>query len=128
MPSASTSEISAGADQLSHANEVRLVGRVAAAAEARELPSGDVLVAFRLVVERPAEDPTRARRRAPTVDTLDCAAWQPGVRRSVVRWAEGDVVEVIGSLRRRFWRGASGAASRTEVEVRRARRLRRGER
>ena len=33
------------------ANEVRLAGRLAAAAEERALPSGDVLVSFRLVVQ-----------------------------------------------------------------------------
>ncbi len=34
-------------------NEVLLVGRVAAVAEERELPSGDLLSTFRLVVDRP---------------------------------------------------------------------------
>jgi single-strand DNA-binding protein len=101
-------------------NEVRLVGRLAAAAEEKQLPSGDVLVTFRLVVDRP---PAHRRERSPTVDTIDCSAWRADVRRSVRRWQAGDTIEVSGALRRRFWRGASGAASRSEVEVASARRL-----
>ena len=45
-----------------------------------------------------------ARSGGPTVDTLDCAAWRADVQRSVERAAEGDLVELHGSLRRRFWR------------------------
>ncbi len=102
-------------------NEVRLVGRLAAGPEERTLPSGDVLGSFRVVVGRPAV--RRGRERAPTVDTIDCAVWRGDVRRVVRGWVAGDVVEVTGALRRRFWRGGAGAASRTEVEVRRARRV-----
>lgn len=65
-------------------NEVLLVGRVSGVPELRELPSGDSLVSWRLVVERPPggrKPPDGVR--APTVDTLDCTAWTPacGVRR-----------------------------------------------
>lgn len=106
-----------------HVNEVRLVGRLAAEPVARELPSGDSLVSFRLVVER-AGVPTRpGARKPPTVDTLDCAAWRSGVRRSAVRLRTGDVVEVQGALRRRFWRTPGGPASRSEVEVLKVRRV-----
>lgn len=107
-------------------NEVALVGRVSGAPEQRELPSGDVLVSWRVVVERPA-----ARRsapvgvRAPTVDTVDCVAWAAPVRRTARGLEDGDVVEVEGALRRRFWRSGGGPASRTEVEVERLRRVRR---
>ena len=102
-------------------NEVCLAGRLAAPAEERAMPSGDVMATFRVVVARP---PTRkAAQRAPTIDTIDCVAWRGDVRRSVLGWAAGDVVEVNGALRRRFWRAGSGAVSRTEVEVMRARRV-----
>jgi single-strand DNA-binding protein len=105
----------AEADGPAHRNDVHLVGRLAAPAEARELPSGDTVVTFRLVVAR---EPTRRRgARSPTVDTVDCAAWLPAVQRSVTSYRAGDVLEVTGALRRRFWRGAGGPASRTEVEV-----------
>ncbi len=98
-----------------HLNEVHLVGRLAAEAQARELPSGDVVTTFRLVVAR--NTPNRAGSRAPTVDTIDCAAWTKSTQRALRSCATGDVVEVTGALRRRFWRGAQGPASRSEVEV-----------
>lgn len=111
-----------------HRNEILLVGRLAAVPEVRTLPSGDVLATFRLVVGRPAAEraPRTPRGRAVTVDTLDCVAWRGAVRRAASRWAAGDLLEVTGALRRRFWRSTSGAASRCEVEVAAARRLRRG--
>lgn len=108
------------------ANEVRLVGRLAVAPVRRELPSGDLLVSFRLVVARPA--PARGRptssvpSRSPTVDAIDCAAWRKDVQRALDRAAPGDVLAVEGALRRRFWRAGGGAVSRTEVEVVRLRR------
>lgn len=112
-------------------NEVVLVGRVSSAPAERALPSGDVLLTWRVVVDRPLEAPSRrsaeggAERRPPTVDALDCVTRAAGVRRTVAGWAEGDVVHVEGALRRRFWRGPGGLASRHEIEVRTARRLRR---
>ncbi|HSK25864.1 MAG TPA: single-stranded DNA-binding protein [Jiangellales bacterium] len=114
---------------LEHRNEVQLVGRVAADPVETELPSGDRVVAVRLVVRRP-EDANGRRRRAatagplrPAVDTLECSAWPAGLRRTVKRWEAGDVVEVSGALRRRFWRAAGGPQSRYEVELTAARRV-----
>ncbi|QCW50899.1 single-stranded DNA-binding protein [Nocardioides dongxiaopingii] len=101
-------------------NDVRLVGRLAAPAESRELPSGDTLVAFRVVVDRPPGQQQRQR-----VDALECVVWSGRVKRSVRTWREGDVVEVSGSIRRRFFRTAVGTGSRVEVEVRSGRVLRR---
>jgi single-strand DNA-binding protein len=107
-------------------NEVHLVGRLAAPPESRELPSGDVLVSFRLVVGRgPVRGARRgASARTPTVDTLDCAVWRTDLQRRAARLDEGDVLELHGSLRRRFWRSGTGTpASRSEVEVLRLRRV-----
>lgn len=103
-------------------NEVVLVGRVAAAAQERELPSGDSLATFRVVVDRPA-GVRPAVVRPVSVDTLDCSCWTPGTRRTARGLSPGDVVEVSGALRRRFWRAGAGAASRYEVEVAALRRL-----
>jgi single-strand DNA-binding protein len=94
-------------------NEVRLRGRWQGAEE-RELPSGDLVVTARLVVSRPAGG----------VDTIDCAVWAAGLRRRALGWDAGADVELTGSLRRRFWRTPQGAASRYEVEVTQARRVR----
>lgn len=104
---------------LAEHNEVRLTGRVSAAPEERVLPSGDRLWTFRLVVER-----GRPVGRQ-TVDTLDCAAWSGRTRRSVAGWRPGDVVQVEGALRRRFYRAGGATASRVEVEVVAARVIRR---
>jgi single-strand DNA-binding protein len=110
---------------VAHLNEVHLVGRLSAEPEARELPSGDVVVTFRLVVAREAS--TRSGGgRSPTVDTLDCAAWTKGAQRSLRSCHPGDLVEVRGGLRRRFWRGPQGASSRSEVEVAILRRVAKG--
>lgn len=101
-------------------NTVTLVGRLSVAPEERVLPSGDHLWTFRVVVQRPP-----GRGRAGQVDALDCAVWGGPVRRSMRRWREGDLVEVTGAVRRRFFRTPSGAASRVEVEVSAGRLLRR---
>lgn len=106
-------------------NEVRLQGRVSGAPEVRELPSGDELVLVRVVVAR---QPVRVRpdgRRSPSVDVIDCAAWDGRVRRSITSWQDGDEVALVGALRRRFFRAGGQTASRVEVEVSSARRLRR---
>jgi single-strand DNA-binding protein len=107
-----------------HRNEVHLVGRVAAEPVATELPSGDLVVTVRLVVERPR--PPAGRGARTRVDTLACAAWTAALRRAVSRWSEGDVVEVSGALRRRFWRASGTPQSRYEIELCAARRLVRG--
>lgn len=108
-------------------NEVVLVGRLAAEVEERTLPSGDVLATWRLVVGRPPARPRRDGGRPVTVDTLDCVAWTGRLRQSARRLRPGDVVQVEGALRRRFWRAGAGAASRCEVEVTALRRLVRAE-
>ena len=104
-------------------NEVRLVGRVSGAPEQRVLPSGDAVWTLRLVVRRPTGG--RQARNRQSVDTLDCAVWGGRARRSVASWAAGDVVEVRGALRRRFFRAGGAPASRVEVEVAAARLIRR---
>lgn len=107
---------------VSTCNEVRLVGRLSAAAAERTLPSGEVLALWRVVVDRPPA-PAPAGVRVQTVDTLECVARKASLRRTAAGWAAGDVIEVEGALRRRFWRSPAGAASRYEVEVQRARRV-----
>ena len=99
-------------------NEVSLVGRLSADPISTELPSGDVVLTLRLIVDRDERS-----RRPPNVDTIDCSAWSPRARRTVASWHPGDVVEIEGALRRRFWQTNSGPTSRYEVEVIAARRL-----
>ena len=103
-------------------NQVVLRGRVSGAPTERELPSGSTVVGVRLSVRRDRTAMTKGSKQ--TVDWVECTAWSAAARRSVGRWAVGDLVEVEGSLRRRFPRG--GGVSRVEVEVLRGRRLARG--
>ena len=116
--SVGTKEKKAAADErvVDCVNEVVLRGKVSQSPEVRELPSGDVVCSFRVVVPRPE------RKGKSGVDALECAVWTARLRRTVERWGEGDVVEVSGALRRRFFRSqAGGAVSRYEVEVSAAR-------
>jgi single-strand DNA-binding protein len=100
-----------------HCNEVLIVGRLSMAAQERVLPSGDAVVSWRLVVQRP---PGAARAGS---DVIDCAAFNARVRRSALAWEAGAVIRVEGALRRRFWRAESGTASRYEIEVSHASRV-----
>jgi single-strand DNA-binding protein len=110
-------------------NQVKLVGRVAAPAETKEMPSGDLMTTFRVIVPREPEPGGGghggAHGRKGGVDTIECVAWRAGLRRTVNSWQEGDMVAVTGALRRRFWRGQAGPSSRHEIEVLEAARVRR---
>lgn len=104
-------------------NVVSLAGRVSSAPTERELPSGDRVVTFRIVMARERTPMTAGSKQVS--DWVDCAAWGGRVRRSVATWQVDDLVEVEGALRRRFFRDARGASSRVEVEVLSARRVER---
>lgn len=102
--------ITAAAAEPEFENHVVLRGRLAGSPSFRELPSGDVLAVFRLVVPRPPTDRVR-------VDTLECLSGVPKVHKALHRAEAGVQIQVCGSLRRRFWRTPSGPASRYAVEV-----------
>ncbi len=104
-------------------NEVTLVGRLSQPAEEQTLPSGSELWKFRVIVGRPPSAASRV-----TVDALDCVVWTKRPARSVATWRSGDLVEVRGSLRRRFFAPTGGGrVSRCEVEVASARLIRRAD-
>jgi single-strand DNA-binding protein len=106
-------------------NAVVLVGRVSAAPERRELPSGDQLVTLRVVVDRPVQKLTvkHPRKRAAgdppkrAVDVIDVACWSKRTQRSAGALEPDDGVRVEGALRRRFFAAGGGRASRYEVEA-----------
>jgi len=89
-------------------NDLLLRGRISAAAIEIELPSGDKLVEFRLIVSRERRD---------GVDTLDIGAWSAKSRRMALSLKPDEWIEVSGAVHRRFWRGAGGLASRWQVEA-----------
>ena len=74
-------------------NDVLLRGRVSAGATSKELPSGDKVVEFRLIV-------TRENREG--VDTLDIAAWNAKSRKTALSLAPDEWVEISGAIHRRF--------------------------
>ena len=98
------------------ANEVLLTGRVSGEPQERELPSGDHVVQFRVVVRRATPRLAGAGSKA-GVDTIDVSCWTKALQRKALRCSPGDAVTVHGALRRRFWRAPGGPASRYEVEV-----------
>ena len=89
-------------------NDLLLRGRVSAQAVEKELPSGDKVVEFRLIV---------SRLERGGVDTLDIAAWSSKMRRIALSLKEGEWIEISGSIHRRFWSGPTGVASRWQVEA-----------
>ncbi len=92
-------------------NKVSLTGRGSSTGEEVELPSGDTITKFRVVV--PRDKPVTKT----TIDTIDCVAFKAGVQSKIMKLETDDVVEIEGALRRRFWQTGSGSASRVEVEV-----------
>ena len=98
-----------------HRNEVVMVGRITSPPAERVLPSGDPICSWRLTVDRGGGG----------FDVVDCTAWTARNRKCAAAWEKGDVVEVTGALRRRFYRAGAGVASACDVEVHTARRLHR---
>jgi len=100
-------------------NEVRLVGRVSALPIEREMPSGDKVVEFRLIISRqlPNSSGSSGKAAKREVDTLDIAAWSYKCRKSALSLKPNMWIEVEGAVRRRFWQAPTGLASRWQVEA-----------
>jgi single-strand DNA-binding protein len=99
-------------------NDVVLRGRLSAPPELRPLPSGDTVLVFKLVVRR-----EQTRPRGPKADAITCVSYLPALHRYAAAWTTEDVLEVEGSLQRRFWRTPSGTAVAYEVNCRRGRKV-----
>ena len=108
-------------------NDVRLVGRLTAEPALVELPSGDALVTFRISVPRasPPRGTALTTAKGQRVDSVPCTAWGPRVRRNILGWRPGDLVEVSGAVRCRFYQAGGATRSRVEVEATSARIIRR---
>ena len=89
-------------------NDVVLRGRVSQEAIEKELPSGDKVVEFRLII---------TREKLSGVDTLDIGAWSAKARRTALTLTADEWIEVSGSIHRRFWSAPTGLASRWQVEA-----------
>ena len=104
-----------------HRNEVVVAGRLSKPAIASQLPSGDELMTWRLVVDHADDEPAG-------FDVVECRALSGRVRRQARAWVPGDIIEARGALRHRYWRGPAGLRSKCEVEVVAASRLSRAPR
>jgi single-strand DNA-binding protein len=94
-------------------NDVALRGWVTTLATERELPSGDVVVQFRIAITRPEGG----------VDTIDLESWSAKSRRTALSLKDGEWIEVQGAIRRRFWKSGQGLASRWQVVTHEIKRL-----
>jgi single-strand DNA-binding protein len=95
-----------------HVNEIILVGRLSGAPEWRTLTGDDQVAVWRLIVEhRDARSPQDA------IDTIRCVTYDPTLQPTVRTWSHGDVVEVRGALRHRFWKSPTGPRGLYEVEA-----------
>ena len=107
-------------------NDVRLVGRLTSEPVLVELPSGDAVVTFRISVPRDvAQRPGSVQAQVRRVDSVPCSAWAPRLRRGILTWRPGDLVEVAGAVRCRFFQAGGATRSRVEVEASSARIIRR---
>lgn len=97
-------------------SQVALVGRLGAQVRSKELPSGDVITSFTVIVDRPVRE-RRGGHKAATVDAIACTTTRARTRSMVEKLEPGTVVSVEGTLRRRFWRGSAGAPVGSTMEV-----------
>lgn len=102
-------------------SEVTVVGRLGARVDERELPSGDVVTVFTVIVDRKERSPSTGQAKG--VDAIACQTFRPAVARRVGTLDAGQWVRVEGALRRRFWRSGAGLGSAMEVDVRRIQRV-----
>jgi len=107
-------------------NDVTLRGRVSGDPQVRELPSGTTLVSFRLVLARDRTPMTASSKQVS--DWVQCAAWGARVRKQAAGWHDGDLVEVSGALRSRYYRGREQSGTSVEVEMLAGRLVRRADR
>jgi single-strand DNA-binding protein len=113
------SDVAAGG--VEYVNEVRLVGRLMAEPTERHFADGESVVNLRMVVDRPP-GPSRERQKS---DSIDLAIWRGTAKSRVMKWGHDDVIEVTGTLQRRYFRLGGVTTARSEIEVATAKRLRR---
>ncbi|RBQ19068.1 hypothetical protein DP939_18035 [Spongiactinospora rosea] len=94
-----------GNDRKIDRNEVVLSGRLSGVPGVKPLPSGDTLTTWKLTVRRPG------RTREFVTETFECMTFDGPLGRSVADLRPRDVIEVRGTLRRRFFTTAYGRAS-----------------
>ena len=102
---------------VAHRNDVSLVGEISQAPQERMLATGAEIVTFRVDVASGDED-------AGGRDSFECTVRAARTRRAALAWDVGDVVEVNGAVRRRFYRVGGSSRPFVVIEADRARRVR----
>lgn len=111
-------------------NAVHLVGKLSQPMQSKDLPSGDRLGRWNLVVARPkavpvddaqdgdaaVSDATSGRRRQ-SHDTIECISFDKDLIDHLGDVEPGAQLEVQGALRRRFYPGQTGRQSSYSVEA-----------
>jgi single-strand DNA-binding protein len=105
-------------------SEVTVRGRLGARVDQRQLPSGDIVTVFTVVVDRPGRDRQQTGASSASVDAIPCQSFRSPVTRRLATLRTGDWIRIEGTLRRRFWRAGGGLGSAMEVDVRRLDRVR----
>ena len=101
-----------------HRNEVLLVGEITDGPTERDLADGRSVVTFRIDVRVDTD-------AGPVRESFDCTVDAARTRRAALGWALGDVVEVEGVVRRKFYKVGASSKPFTVIEAGRAKRLRR---
>ena len=86
-------------------NVVSLIGQLATAPDVRTFSSGSIVA--RLLVT------TRIETDRPRTDVVPVTVWSPSP--AVAEASRGDIVQVGGTVQRRFWTETEGRRSRVEV-------------
>ncbi len=97
---------------MEHVNEIVLVGRLSGEPEWRMLSGDEQVAVWRLIVEHRG-----ARSPQDGIDTIRCVTYDPTIQAGVHTWSHGDLIEVRGSLRHRFWKSPTGPRGLYEVEA-----------
>ncbi len=118
------SQMTTAEDATGPFSAVTIQGRLGTRVDRRELPSGDEVTVFTVVVDRLGRDIAKTGARPATVDAISCQTFRAPVARRLAALEAGQWIRVEGTLRRRFWRSGTGLGSAMEVDVVRLERLR----